>query len=57
MEHLGSFEDLWGGLAFLDEVDGVFGEFVGLVDVLAEDDGGEAALDGLPHHSKIILLK
>lgn len=57
MEHLGAFKDLRGRLALLDEVDGVFGKLMGLVDVLLENDGGEAAADDLQHDIKIILLK
>jgi hypothetical protein len=57
VEHLGPFEDLGGGLALLDEIDGVFGEVVGLVGVLLEHDGGEAAAEESLHANKIILLK
>lgn len=38
VEHFGSFKDLGSRISSFHEVDGVLGKFVGLVDVLFEND-------------------
>lgn len=38
MEHFGTFKNLRGRISSFHEVDGVFGELMGLIDVFFKDD-------------------
>ena len=49
MEHFRSLQDLGGWVALLHEVDGVFGQLVGLVDIFFEDNCGETPPDSFLH--------
>jgi hypothetical protein len=57
VEHFGAFEYLRGRVTLFEEVDGIFGKFMGLVGFLFEYDGGEErASNSLHGYDDMIIL-
>lgn len=50
VEHPASLKNFGAGLALFHEVDGIFGQFMGLVGVSLENNGGEVLLEFYVSH-------